>query len=840
MKKMKRFLVALLSCVTAIACVAGLAACNNDNDQSTSSSSPAASSSSQIADNSSSSSEAGDSSSITEDSSSSEAPAPCEHSGGTATCTAQAICEQCGEPYGNLAPHDWSEDLTVEVAANCTNSGTKAHYACENCDAASLDGETVATAEDLAIPADEDSAAAFHANVANLTHVLGKNATCEEAGWTEYYYCPVCDPDGESYVEVEKESDDLVGNDWGWDETITIVREEIPALGHNYVSLYDYMYRMVGGTYPCEAAFRDDWIEVFGYYSPDGYYCEFGPICTHCENIKPGIGHKAAEGKEATCHTLAECEHCGREFGEVDVTNHDWTGAETAVEHAAADCFNDEIYQVVKCPNCDYYKIVKGENDYEVINAADFAQAMADLETKTGKFVNVGSKINHVGHLTAATCTEDASCDLCGKVGAELGDNVEYVAHGHAFLAENVVNEVAAYCDKDGKKEHFTCSYCDAVSLTAGSQIVASDADLVIPAHHTWEFVAPTAPDCIHDGTLAHYTCTGTNEDGTACTCVGMGADIESAEKVNPDAIVDPATGLHVCANASNYCTNLVKCDGCGEYVVRNENPAKHTYTLEDGVVKCTGDHCNKVFVYNEWQGGDYYVSDADSLQYLATAVQKEGVDAMRGCTVYLLADIDLKAYGNFTPIGDGENYFHGVFEGNNHTISNITINHADQTYVGLFGAIGEEDGNAAIIRNLTVDGAVVNGYSKVGVIAGASWLGTIENCIVKNAQVTCLDNEALATKGEGDKAGAICGYVQNGVVKNCAAENVTVKANRDAGQLVGYMNESTFEGDNTATNVTVTKNGTFEYPEDNDGPVGNTVKEELAGYIVAAASDEE
>lgn len=809
MKKMKRFLVALLSCVTAIACVAGLAACNNDNDQSTSSSSPAASSS-QIADNSSSSSEAGDSSSITEDSSSSEAPAPCEHSGGTATCTAQAICEQCGEPYGNLAPHDWSEELTVAVAANCTNSGTKAHYACENCDAASLDGETVATAEDLAIPADEDSAAAFHANVANLTHVLGKNATCEEAGWTEYYYCPVCDPDGESYVEVEKESDDLVGNDWGWDETITIVREEIPALGHNYVSLYDYMYRMVGGTYPCEAAFRDDWIEVFGYYSPDGYYCEFGPICTHCENIKPGIGHKAAEGKEATCHTLAECEHCGREFGEVDVTNHDWTGAETAVEHAAADCFNDEIYQVVKCPHCDYYKIVKGENDYEVINAADFAQAMADLETKTGKFVNEGSKINHVGHLTAATCTEDASCNLCGKAGAELGENVEYIAHGHAFLPENVVNEVAAYCDKDGVKEHFTCSHCGAVSLTANSQIVASDEDLVIPAHHTWEFVAPTAPDCIHDGTLAHYTCTGTKEDGSACTCVGMGADIDNAVAVNPDEIVDPATGLHVCSNPGDYCSPMAPCDYCHEYVVVNPTPAEHTWeAAENGAVKCH--NCATVFNYLAWESGDYYVGDAKSLQHIATIVNNG--NPMIGVTIHLLADVDLEKYGEFTPIGYiapsddlDDRHFGGNFDGHGHTIKNLKINKPTQWGVGLFGLVAYEN---VTIKNVTIENANVVGYGKVGVLVGAYWnledsKIEISNCAIKTATVTCKD----AAEEEGDKAGAIIGYITAGTISECSAENVKISANRDAGQLVGCAQMASVTlTDNTIEEVEVTHN---------------------------------
>ena len=30
------------------------------------------------------------------------------HTGGTATCTAQAVCERCAAPYGNFAAHDWN------------------------------------------------------------------------------------------------------------------------------------------------------------------------------------------------------------------------------------------------------------------------------------------------------------------------------------------------------------------------------------------------------------------------------------------------------------------------------------------------------------------------------------------------------------------------------------------------------------------------------------------------------------------------------------------------------------------------------------------------------------
>ena len=38
----------------------------------------------------------------------------CEHSGGTATCTEQAVCEKCNEPYGEKLAHDWQSATCLE------------------------------------------------------------------------------------------------------------------------------------------------------------------------------------------------------------------------------------------------------------------------------------------------------------------------------------------------------------------------------------------------------------------------------------------------------------------------------------------------------------------------------------------------------------------------------------------------------------------------------------------------------------------------------------------------------------------------------------------------------
>ena len=63
-----------------------------------------------------------------------EASGRAAHSGGTATCTEQAVCEVCGKPYGALLPHDFEADYATDVEATCTEAGSKSRH-CANCGA---------------------------------------------------------------------------------------------------------------------------------------------------------------------------------------------------------------------------------------------------------------------------------------------------------------------------------------------------------------------------------------------------------------------------------------------------------------------------------------------------------------------------------------------------------------------------------------------------------------------------------------------------------------------------------------------------------------------------------
>ena len=75
-------------------------------------------------------------------------------------------------------------------------------------------------------------------------------------------------------------------------------------------------------------------------------------------------------------------------------------------------------------------------------------------------------------------------------------------------------------------------------------------------------------------------------------------------------------------------------------------------------------------------------------------------------------------------PIGDQNNSFLGVLNGNNKTLNYLEINRTS-SYIGLFGNTGEP----SLVKNLGILNAVISGYDNVGCIAGKNNVGSIEGC---------------------------------------------------------------------------------------------------------------
>ena len=107
--------------------------------------------------------------------------------GGTATCSAKAVCEVCGKEYGEKDPDNHALVQHEAQAPTCTGKGWNAYEACSRCNHT--------TRTELPVLNHD------------LVHHEAKAPTCTEIGWNAYDTCKNCN-----------------------DTTYT----ELPALNHDY------------------------------------------------------------------------------------------------------------------------------------------------------------------------------------------------------------------------------------------------------------------------------------------------------------------------------------------------------------------------------------------------------------------------------------------------------------------------------------------------------------------------------------------------------------------------------------------------------------------------------
>ena len=182
------------------------------------------------------------------------------------------------------------------------------------------------------------------------------------------------------------------------------------------------------------------------------------------------------------------------------------------------------------------------------------------------------------------------------------------------------------------------------------------------------------------------------------------------------------------------------------------------------------------------------------------------GTATFSGKTIKLGADIDLDGH-YWTPIGTAEHTFNGKFDGQWHTISNMTVN-TDASNSGLFGyvrgttirnvtlasscliastansvggIVGMADTGTAI-ENVTNNGTVSGTYD-IGGIVGKAHIGTV---IVKNAT-----NSGNIT-GTNNNVGGIIGTAATSVGTFNCRNSGTIKGSEIIGGIVGYVNENT------------------------------------------------
>ena len=132
-----------------------------------------------------------------------------KHTGGTATCTAKAVCETCDQPYGELGAHKLTK--TDAKAATCTEAGNEAYWTCSGC------GKYFS--DENGINEIEKDSWVLKTLGHDMTKTDAKEATCTEDGNNEYYTCSRCggvfkDEAGTQATTIEAETLKKLGHDW--------------------------------------------------------------------------------------------------------------------------------------------------------------------------------------------------------------------------------------------------------------------------------------------------------------------------------------------------------------------------------------------------------------------------------------------------------------------------------------------------------------------------------------------------------------------------------------------------------------------------------------------------
>ena len=387
-------------------------------------------------------------------------------SGGTATCTAKAICEVCKSEYGTLKAHDFTaetaEEQYLKSGSSCTEKAVY-YKSCTVCGLSSKGTASEATFESGSVLGHDwgawtqNSDGSSHTRICSrdASHTETENCSGGEATCTAKAKCSTCNAE---YGETNPNNHAGTLGEWQSD-------------GNNHWK-----------EYSCCGAEADR-----GPHDWDNGEVTTQPTCTN------------AGEKTFTCN------ECGRKKTEqIDATGHSWKqewnsdethhwhecvngcdAKDAYAEHADADknhvcdtcgkvlseCADDN-----KDHKCDYCGKTLSEcaddnKDHKCDYCGKTLSECAD-DNKDHKCDYCGKTIsNHTGGT--ADCCHKAVCEICGKAYGGLDpDNHTDLKHFPAQRATIL---------REGNIEYWYCSGCGKYYKDAKATIEITQEDTVIP-----------------------------------------------------------------------------------------------------------------------------------------------------------------------------------------------------------------------------------------------------------------------------------------------------------------------------------------------------------------------
>ena len=647
------------------------------------------------------------------------------------TVTAAVSCDVIfGEPTPDPAPehtHELSE--VAEVAASCTEAGTKAYYKCSGCDKLFADAEGATEIE-----APEAIAALGHTEET----IAGSAATCTATGLTEGKKCSVCDATivaqeeiallGHSFTNYISNNDATCTEDGT--KTAKCDRCDVTdtkadadsAKGHDYSTAWasnaDAHWHVCAngcGINGDEAAHTPDRDAATETEAKICTVCKYvieqatGHIkhnytvaqhdeayhwnkCSGCDLIDEKIAHTYTETiiTEATCTTTGSkklsCE-CGYYKNEsIPAKGHD----EISHEAKAPTCTDKGWDAYVTCSRCDYTtyaeKAATGAHVY--VTETEKVEATCTADGYTIMACGCGATqtttipaLNHaeVSHeAKAPTCTEkgwDAyvTCSRC-----DYTTKIEKDALGHAEVSHDAQ---APTCTEKGWDAYVTCSRCDYTTYeekaALGHAEVSHDAQ---------------APTCTEKGWDAYVTCsrcdytTYVEKAATGHTAKAYDGDCTTPVKCeNCDYNVVEAMEAHVASEDDGNCLTAVKCANC-DYIVVESTACEACGLCEKAdCVLCE----NKCYFLNE----DYITTDVvrngvmeEKVKGTRYNMNPDTVNGISGYRYTFTEKMTFRIHSTYAPIlANDVVYYYLTFKNNDTTAA------VEFTYqVEYFGVRGE------------------------------------------------------------------------------------------------------------------------------------------------------
>ena len=455
-----------------------------------------------------------------------------EHSGGTATCTEQAVCDNCGQSYGALKAHSFTaetaEEQYLKSAATCTEKAVY-YKSCAVCGTSSKGTADEATFES-GKPLGHDWGAwmpdgegthkrvcthdARHVETAGCTY--GDWSTNQDSHWKT---CTVCGGEAERFNHADPDCDhfcDTCGikmteHDFTGEIAITALLYKkanclSPAL--YYKSCKICMLSSKGTA--SEATFAsgeknpDRHAEEPGDWQLDGNSHWRAYTCCHLE-----VDRGAHQGGTADCLAPALCEVCQHSYGELG-PHHFVDQVNEYRLKSAATCTSPAVYYQ-SCSTCGAQgteTFTNGEplghdwgawmsngdgthkrtctvdgcsagtqtencidaNKDHKCDICDYIISECADDNKDHKCDYCGKKLTeHTGRK--ATCKDKAKCEFCGESYGELN------ANNHSDLKH--FPAVAATKTAEGNIEYWYCSGCKKYYKDAAATQEIKQADTV-------------------------------------------------------------------------------------------------------------------------------------------------------------------------------------------------------------------------------------------------------------------------------------------------------------------------------------------------------------------------